>query len=208
MNAVAVVLGNDKALHPDAFLQNSAHQKRQTVRSVRQPRCIVAAHQATHRHARGGIQQRQHGVKHFPADVFIVDINAFRAGAFQLLSEIRRVVIETHVKPKNLNSVAAFFCPTGYPDHAAAFDFTDLPDCRPNRARRGGDHQRFTRFRLSDIQQPHIGGKARHPKNAQRPGGMGGIIAQLDQAAAVRKRVLLPAAVAQHPFTRFKVGVV
>ncbi|SAB29945.1 Uncharacterised protein [Enterobacter cloacae] len=104
--------------------------------------------------------------------------------------------------------MAAFLCATGYADHPATFDFADLPYCRAHRAGRRGHHQRFTRFRLPDIQQSHIGGKARHTQNPQRPGRMRGIIAQLDQAAAVGKFILLPAAVAQYPFTGFEVGMV
>ncbi|SAB38979.1 Uncharacterised protein [Enterobacter asburiae] len=68
--------------------------------------------------------------------------------------------------------MAAFFSPTGDADYPATFDFTDLPDGRANRACRRGDHQRFARFWLPDIQQSHIGGKARHAQNTQRPGRM------------------------------------
>ncbi|SAD97306.1 Uncharacterised protein [Enterobacter roggenkampii] len=205
---MSIVLADDKALHPNAFLEKGRHQKRQAVWPVRQARRVVAAHQATHRHARGGVQQGQHGVKHFPADVFIVDINAVRAGLLELVGKIRRVVIQTLVKPEHLNGMAAFLCATGDADHPATFDFADLPNRRAHRAGRRRHHQRFTRFRLPDIQQPHIGGKARHTQYAQRPGRMRRILAQLHQAAAVREFIFLPAAVAQHPFTGFEVGMV
>ena len=165
-----IVLADDKALHTNAFLQNGRHQERQTVRAVRQTRRIIATDQTTHRDARGGIQQRQNGVKDFPADVFIIDINSFRTGVFQLVGKIRSVVIQTEVKPEDLNRMAAFFCATGHADHPATFDFANLPNGRANRACCGSNHQRFPRFRLPDIQQPHIGGKARHAEDPQRPG--------------------------------------
>ncbi|SAD73497.1 Uncharacterised protein [Enterobacter cloacae] len=180
-----VVLADDKALHTNAFLQNGRHQERQAIRPVRQARRIVAAHQATNRHAGGGIQQRQNGIKYLSANVFIINVNSFRAGVLQLFGKIRGVVVQAQVKPEDLNGMAAFFSTTGNADHPATFDFADLPDGRAHRARRRGDHQRFARFRLPDIQQPHIGGKARHAQNTQRPGRMSRTFAELHQAAAV-----------------------
>ena len=56
LNAVTVILADDKALHTNAFLQDGRHQERQAIRPLGQARRIVAAHQAAHRHARGGIQ--------------------------------------------------------------------------------------------------------------------------------------------------------
>ena len=62
------------------------------------------------------------------------------------------MVIQTLVKPENLNGMAAFFSPTGHTDHPATFDFADLPDGCAHRAGRRGNYQRFTRFGLPDIQ--------------------------------------------------------
>ncbi|CZV85377.1 Uncharacterised protein [Enterobacter cloacae] len=115
------------------------------------------------------------------------------------------MMIQTLVKAQHLNGMAAFLCASGHTDDPAAFDFTDLPNRRTYGPRCRGNHQSLTRFGLPDIQQPHIGGKARHSQNAQRPGRMGGIFAQFDQTTAVREVVLLPAAVSQHPFPCFKI---
>ncbi|CZX76244.1 Uncharacterised protein [Enterobacter ludwigii] len=62
------------------------------------------------------------------------------------------MVIQALVKPEHLDGMAAFFCTTGNADHPATFNFTDLPDRRTNRPRRRRNHQRFTGFRLADVQ--------------------------------------------------------
>lgn len=51
---------------------------------------------------------------------------------------------------------------------AAALELGDLADHRTYRAAgRGHDHG-FTRFRLSDVEQAHVGGEAGHAQHAKR----------------------------------------
>ncbi len=79
------------------------------------------------------------------------------------------MVIQALVESQYLDSMTAFFSTTRDTDNPAAFNFADLPDRCPNRPGRRSHHQRFTGFWLTDIQQAHIGGKARHPEHAKCP---------------------------------------
>jgi len=104
--------------------------------------------------------------------------------------------------------MATFLRAPGNTDYPAAFQFANLPYGSPYRTGCGRHHQGFALFRLANIQQPHVGGKAWHSQHSQRPGGTLRVIAQLDQILAVGDVILLPAAVAEHPFTGFIVRVI
>ncbi|MPN43776.1 hypothetical protein SDC9_191336 [bioreactor metagenome] len=110
------------------------------------------------------------------------------------------MVIEANIKAQHLCGMSAFLCPTSHTYYPTAFKLTDLPNRCANRPGCGGYHQRFSRFRLTDIQQAHISGKPRHTHNTQRPGGMFGMSAKLHQSVTVGDVIVLPTAVAQYPF--------
>ena len=93
-----VILADNKALHPDAFLEDGRHQQRQTIRPIRQTGGVIAAHQPADRNPGRGIQQRQHRVKHLAADVFVVDVNALRAGLGQLFGKVRCAMVKADIK--------------------------------------------------------------------------------------------------------------
>ena len=166
---MTVILADNKALHADAFFEDRRHQQRQAIRAVGQRGGVVAADQAANRHAGRGIQQRQNFIEHFPADVLIVDIDPLRAGFKQFDGEIGRAVIDTDVEAESFYRIAALLAAAGDAHRAAAFQLRDLSDRCANRPGGGGDHQRLARFRLTNIQQPHIGGKAGHAEDPQRP---------------------------------------
>ena len=93
-----VILADNKALHPDALLEDGRHQQRQTIRSVWQTGGVIAAYQPADRYPRCGIQQRQHRVKNLAADVFVVNVNALRAGLGQLFGKIIRTMVKADIK--------------------------------------------------------------------------------------------------------------
>ncbi len=93
-----IILADNKALHPNAFLEDGRHQQRQTVRPVRQTGGVIAAHQSADRNPRRGVEQRQHRVKNLAADVFVVDVNALRAGLGQLFGKVRRAMVKADIK--------------------------------------------------------------------------------------------------------------
>ncbi|MNS66138.1 hypothetical protein D3C72_993390 [compost metagenome] len=115
-----------------------------------------------------GIQQRDHCIKHRTADVFIINIDALRAGGGQLLSEVWGSVIDTGIEAQLFHHIAAFLFTASHADYPTAFQFGDLTDDRTDGTAGGGDHQGFTGFRLADLQQPHVSGEARHAQDAKQ----------------------------------------
>ena len=97
-NPVTVILADNKALHPDALLEDGRHQQRQTIRSVWQTGGVIAAHQPADRNPRRGVEQRQHRVKNLAADVFIINVNTLRAGLGQLFGKVRRAMVKADIK--------------------------------------------------------------------------------------------------------------
>jgi hypothetical protein len=86
----------------------------------------------------------------------------------------------------------------GDPDRMASFDSGDLPDYRPDGARSRRDDDSFPRFRLTDFEKTDIGGHPRHAEDAERRRDRRRCGIELAQPGAIRKRVFLPAAIAEH----------
>ena len=149
---MAIILADNKALHPNPLFQQRAHQQRQTVRPLGQRGRVVAADQAAHRHPRRGIEQRQHRIEHLAADVFIINVNALRAGLRQLFGKIRCPMVEADVKAQRLDRIATLLAAAGNPDGAAAFKLSNLPYRCAHRPGGGGDYQCLACLRLSNIQ--------------------------------------------------------
>ncbi|HET6223151.1 MAG TPA: hypothetical protein VFE11_13345, partial [Dongiaceae bacterium] len=102
--------------------------------------------------------------------------------------------------------MVAFGLAAGDADGAAAADLGKLPDQAADRARRGRDHNRLARLRLADVIEPDPGRGPGHPDDAEI-GGEGKLPARdLAQAAAVARRIELPAEPADdeiaHPVVR------
>ncbi|MNI83653.1 hypothetical protein D3C73_1404840 [compost metagenome] len=72
------------------------------------------------------------------------------------------MVIEAKIKAEHLGGMTAFLRSTGHADYPTPFEFANLPDGCAYRPGGCCHHQRLSGFRLADIQQPHIRGKARH----------------------------------------------
>jgi hypothetical protein len=65
------------------------------------------------------VQQRQHGLEHGAANVLEVDVDAFRAGRLQPLSQIGLPVVETSIEAEFLPDVAALPFAPGNADGCA-----------------------------------------------------------------------------------------
>ena len=74
---------------------------------------VIAGDQPAQRHARLGVEQRQHGIEDFTADVFKVDVHAFEAGQGQFMGEIFALVVDTGVKAQLIHHIAALVGATG-----------------------------------------------------------------------------------------------
>ncbi|CSG68406.1 Uncharacterised protein [Shigella sonnei] len=118
------------------------------------------------------------------------------------------MVIKTNIEAQHLDSMAAFFRATGNPHHPATFKFADLPHRCSHRTCRRSYHQRFALFRLTDIQQPHISGKAWHPQHTQRPRWILRMIAKFHQIITTGYVIVLPSTVAQHPVARLIIRMI
>lgn len=81
VEARAVVVQDDEALHVHPFLQNRGQQLPQVVPTEgRRVIVVVVRNEAAHRHAGVQIEQRQHRLQHRPAHVLEVHVDAIRAG--------------------------------------------------------------------------------------------------------------------------------
>jgi len=83
-------------------------------------------------------------------------------------------------------------------------NLADLTDGRAHGTDGPGNHERFTAFRLTDLGQARPCGKTRHAQDAKCPGRVPRALAQVDQASAVRQRVVLPAAEGHDPVAKAK----
>jgi hypothetical protein len=107
-------------------------------------------------------------------------------------------MIDTSIEAQVAGDEATLFSAAGDPDSMASFDFGDLPDYRPDGARGRRDDDSFPRFRLTNFEKTDIGGHPWHaePAECRRDRRRSGV--ELAQPRAIRKRVFLPAAIAEH----------
>src|ERR1700682_3891720 len=114
--------------------------------------------QAADGHARERVEQREYRLEHGTADVLEVNVDALRAGLFQLRRKMRIAVIEAIVKAEFLFDVVAFVLAAGDADRACALDPRDLSDRRADRAGSRRNHDGLASPRLADVEQARHGG--------------------------------------------------
>ena len=168
---------------------------------------VVLRDQAAHRDAREIVEQREHRVPHRAAHVLEIDVDAARAGCSQLLGEILRAVVDRRVEAQRVDEIAALVAAAGDAHGARALDFRDLPDHRADRPGGGGDRDGLAGLRLADGRKARVGGHARHAEHAERRRYRRAARIELAQARAVRHRVILPAAIAEHDVARLESGM-
>src|SRR5260370_32383441 len=110
--------------------------------------------------ARERVEQWEHRLEPRAADVLEVDVDALRAGLFQLRRKLRVAAIEAIVKTEFLSDVVAFVLAAGDADRPSALDPRDLSDRRADRARSRRDHHGLADLRLAHIEPAAIGGPA------------------------------------------------
>src|SRR5439155_21055509 len=113
-----------------------------------------------HTHER--VEQRTHRFETRAADVFEIDVDALRAGVFQLRRQIPIAMVEAVVEAELVLDVGALVLAAGDADRARALDACDLADGRADRAGSGGDNYSLASLRLADIEQARIRPHAGH----------------------------------------------
>ncbi len=206
--ARAIVEVDDEALHADALRQQGAEQHRALIGPVGQFLGIVFGDDAAQGNPRAGIEQRQHRPQHLAADILEINVDALGAGGGELGLEIGVAMIDAGVETQLRHREVALVWPAGDAHGATSLQLGDLADHRADAARGRSHRHRFARLGRADIEQPHIGGEARHAQHAQRLRGLRHAGGQGEQVAPVAERVILPAAIGedQGPLREFGVA--
>jgi hypothetical protein len=75
-------------------------------------------------------------------------------------------MVNASVEAKFLDCISAFILASSYAHHMTSFEFCDLSDDGSNRASGCCDHYRFPSYRLTNLQQSHIGCEPWHSEYA------------------------------------------
>src|SRR5690242_17437258 len=98
--------------------------------SERRFRSVIVGDEPADRNARKVIQQRQHRIEYWTADILEIDIDALRAGGFQILAQLGLAMIEAGVESELVLNEAALLFASSNADDPAALDLRDLADYR------------------------------------------------------------------------------
>ena len=141
----------------------------------------------------------EHRVEDLAADVVEVDVDArsgnARASALDVLASCSRWPRRSRALRRDS---AHFSAPPAMPTTRQPLILAICPTTDPDRAGRAGDHHRFARLRLADVEQAEIGGHARHAERAEIDRQRRRLGSTLVTPAAVGDRVLLHAERAGH----------
>src|SRR6266478_3895565 len=135
--------------------------------SGRQFRGVVVGDEPADGNARKVVQQRQHRIEYWAADILEIDIDAIRTGRFQIFAQLGLAMIEARVESELVLNEAALLFASGNADNPAALDLCDLADHRPDSTRGRSDDNSLSGVGFSDIQQARIGSESRHAEHAQ-----------------------------------------
>src|ERR1700747_2184849 len=136
--------------------------------SGRQFRGVVVGDEPADGNAREVIQQRQHRIEYWTADILEIDIDALRAGRFQIFAKPGLAMIEARVESELVPNEVALLFASGNADNPAALDLCDLADHRPNSPRGRSHDNGLSGLGFSDIQQARVGGESWHAEHAKR----------------------------------------
>ena len=130
-------------------------------------RRIVGGYETADGHPGARVQQRCHGARHGTTHVFKVDIDAVRAGRFQVCFQIAGLVIHTGVETQLIDHVIALFGAAGNANNPAALGFRSLANDGSYRPGSGRDNHGFAGFRLTHVHQAAVPRAPRHTGNAE-----------------------------------------
>ena len=160
----------------------------------REHRLVVLGDHAAHRHAGERIELLEHRLLHLAADIFEIGVDAVGALGAQFGPQIVRAMIDAGVEAEAVLHPQAFFRPAGDADHAGAGPFGELPGDRAHGARGGGNDHGLAGFRLADLGDAGVGGRARHAEHAEIGRQRRAMALDLHQVIALGDVVRLPAA--------------
>src|SRR5205807_3755417 len=139
-----------------------------------------------------------HGLPNSAADIFEIDVDAFRAGRGKLFGKVTRAMVDGGVEAKFLGDIAAFFRAASDADGPGAGHLGELSDERADRAACSRDNNRLALLRLADELEPGIGGEAGHAKHAQSRGDGRQSRVELAQRGPIPCRMGAPTRRRQH----------
>ena len=118
----------DVAAQRETLAQHRTHGRGKEIWSGSGTRCVILGDQPAHRHARKGVEQRQHGLPHGATDVFKINIDPVWAGSRELLGKVRCTMIDSGIEAKFFEDSAAFLGAAGDADRFRARELGELPN--------------------------------------------------------------------------------
>jgi hypothetical protein len=116
--------------------------------------------------SRVSIEAHQGRVQHLSAHVVEIDVDSVRRGRSDGLVDRLVLVIDDDVGPELLLDIGALLGTARDANDPASGDLPDLHRDAADRARRRRDHHRIAFLRSADVEQPEVGGEARHAEAA------------------------------------------
>ena len=128
---------------------------------------VVSRNVTANRHASTWIDQLGNRLGNFTADVFKVNVDAFRAGSSQISVQVTGFVIDTSVKTQLFNHVTALVWTTGDTHYVAAFFLGSLTNYGTDWTGSRSNDNSLASFRLTHVHQAAIASAPRHARDAK-----------------------------------------
>src|SRR5205085_2851854 len=134
---------------------------------------VVLRDRAADDDARLAREAGQGGVEYLAADVVEVHVDPLRTPIAKRRGDVLGLVVDGGVEAQVLDYVAALVRAAGDPHRASPLELCDLADHAADGARGAGDDHGLALGWLPDVEQPEVGGHARHPQRADVHGQRG-----------------------------------
>src|SRR6202023_3648413 len=121
--------------------------------SGRQSRGVIVGDEPADGNARKVIQQRQHRIEYWTADILEIDIDALRTGGFQIFAQLGLAMIEARVESELVLNEAALLFASGNADNPAALDLCELAERRTDSTRGRSHDNGLSGLGSSDVKQ-------------------------------------------------------
>ena len=120
-----------------------------------------------------------------------------------MMRKLGAAAVYTVIEPQLFNNIAALFHTSGDTDHATTSEqLGNLAHHRPDSSACCGNDHCFPCLRVADVEQAHVGCKARHAEDSEVKRGVIHLAVEPGEIQPVGKFILLPAAVGEHHVSR------
>src|SRR5208283_45255 len=158
----------DVVEHHHALHAGAVDEEREIVaRALDRRGAVVLRNGPANHHAGMPPQDSEHEVEDIAADIVEIHVHAVWTVRPQALARVSCLVVDRCIETEFVDEVAAFGGASRDSDRAAPLDLCDLADGGADRTGGSGHHDGFARLELAHVQQPEIGGHARHAERVE-----------------------------------------